>query len=148
MTKSLLLTFKLESSSSLFGDLRTLERIDGLLLWCVTSSAVTGDPWQLLWDQSVLRLSGGVKQAPAGNLALGLLLCVCVVDLSPTRLCTFFTRPERWSNRKSSSTGAGEPADPHCPARLPEAGQAAPALSVPSSSAGRTRRAFQVHKEL
>lgn len=42
LTKSLL-TFKLQSSSSLFEDLRTLERMDGLLL-CVIYSAITGDP--------------------------------------------------------------------------------------------------------
>lgn len=64
--------------------------MDGLLL-CVTYSAVRGDPWHQLWDQLGPKLSGGVNEGPTGNLALGLILCVCMVDLSPTGLCTFFT---------------------------------------------------------
>lgn len=70
-------------------------------------------PWRLLWDQLVPKLSGGANQAPAGNLALG--LCVCMVDLSPTRLCPFFTRPEIWSNSKSSSRVCQRPCWPTLP---------------------------------
>lgn len=126
-----------------------MERMDGLLLWCITYSTVTGSPWHLLWDLLMPKLSGGVNQAPAGNLALVLFLCVCMLDLSPTRLCTFFARPERWSNRKSSNTLCQKPWWPTLPcsaaAALLEAGPAAPALSVPSNSTGWTR---EVPKEL
>lgn len=124
--------------------------MDGLLLWCVLlcpHSAVTGDPRHCQWVHLVHKLSVRVKQAPATLLVRSqwAYSFACVVDLSSTRPCTFFTRPERWSNRKRRSTTCLIPCWPTQPssaaAALPEAGQPLPSLS-PQTALDKPRGLF------